>query len=196
MLTTASTLQSITPTLTAWSAYEPAVKCDLSSHAVRTPEGLILIDPIALTAPESLSKPPTAILLTNANHARAALGWRERTGARIFAPATAVPELDLTPDATLADGDLTPGGFRTISLPGGAPGETAYVGHGLCCVGDALIHLPALGFTVLPEKYCINAPLLRDSLKKLLSCDFRIMTFAHGNPLVENARDRLASLLA
>jgi glyoxylase-like metal-dependent hydrolase (beta-lactamase superfamily II) len=168
----------------------------LSSQAVLTDEGLILIDPIAFGDANALPAKPMAILLTNANHARAALWWRERTGARIFAPAAALPALDIVPNATLADGDLTPGGFRTISLPGGAPGETAYVGHGLCCVGDAVIHLSSHGFSLLPEKYCTDARQLPVSLRKLLSCDFHILTFAHGAPLLQNARERLATLLA
>jgi len=195
-LTTATAIHHLSPHLSWWTAYEPAVKCDLTSQAIRTPEGLILIDPIALANPEQLSAPPVAILLTNANHARAAKWWRTRSGARILAPASAFPDLDLTPDATLADGDLTPGGFRAVSLPGGAPGETAYLGHGLGCVGDALIHLESHGFALLPDKYCADAPLLRQSLRKLLSSDLRILTFAHGAPLTNLVPERLAKLLA
>jgi len=195
-LTTATTIHRHSPTLQWWNAYEPAVKCDLTSHAVSTPEGLILLDPIALSDPAALGATPAAILLTNANHARSALWWREHTGAKIFAPADAVPDLEITPDATLADGAVAPGGFRAIRLPGGPPGETAYFRENLCAVGDALIHLESHGFALLPEKYCTDAPLLRTSLKKLLSDDLHILTFAHGAPLLHDAAGRLASLLA
>lgn len=196
LVTTASELQPLSPTLAFWQAYEPAVKCDLSSHALLTPHGWVLIDPIALAQPGELSGPVSAILLTNANHARAAQWWKEKTGAPIYAPVAAVAELDLVPDFTLADGDSAPGGLRTIALPGGAPGETAYLGHGICFVGDALIHLASHGFALLPEKYCTDARQLPLSLRKLLSYDFGILTFAHGTPLLDRARERLAHLLA
>jgi hypothetical protein len=195
-LTTATEIHRLTPTLAWWSAYEPAVKCDLTSHALHTPEGLVLIDPIALAHPKDLGGPPIAILLTNANHARAAHWWREQTGARILAPADALPDLEITPDATLEDGALTPGGLRAIRLPGGPPGETAYLSDGLCCLGDALIHLESHGFALLPDKYCADAVLLRTSLRKLLSYHLHILTFAHGAPLVDHVRERLASLLS
>ena len=195
-MTTATEIHRVSPTLSYWNAYEPAVKCDLTSQAVHTPEGLVLIDPIALPTPDLLGATPVAILLTNANHARAATWWKERTGARIIAPATALAELDIVPDQTVDDGDGAPGGFRAISLPGGAPGETTYLGHGLCCVGDALIHLPSHGFTLLPKKYCTDAARLPNALRKLLSYGFDILTFAHGVPLVDRARERLATLLA
>jgi hypothetical protein len=195
-VTTAIQFHLITPTLLHWQAYESAVKCDLSSHAFFTADGLILLDPIALADPSTLPAPPAAIFLTNANHARAAAWWRECSGAPIYAPAIAVPDLDVVPDHTLSDGDLTPGGFHTFSIPGGAPGETAYLGHGLCCIGDALIHVDPHGFVLLPPKYCTDPALLPHSLRKLLSCDFDILTFAHGTPLRPNARDRLATLLS
>jgi glyoxylase-like metal-dependent hydrolase (beta-lactamase superfamily II) len=195
-VTTASEILQAAPGLHFWQAYEPAVKCDLTSHAIATHEGLVLVDPIALADPSRLPGPPAAILLTNANHARAAAWWRERTSAPIFAPAAALGELDLVPDHGLTDGDLAPGGLRTIALPGGAPGETAYLGHGLCVVGDALIHLDSHGFALLPAKYCTDAALLSQSLRKLLSCEFDILTFAHGTPLRPHARERLATLLA
>lgn len=161
-----------------------------------TPEGLVLIDPIALADPDELPAPPAAILLTSANHARAAGWWRGRTGARIYALAEALPELEVEPVAPLEDGELAPGGFRVVALPGGAPGETAYVGHGICAVGDAVINMEGHGFALLPAKYCTDAPRLPQSLKKLLSCEFSILTFAHGTPLVQNARARLSQLLA
>jgi hypothetical protein len=63
-------------------------------------------------------------------------------------------------------------------------------------LGDALIHLPPYGFTLLPEKYCTDAREMRLALGKLLRFPFQILTFAHGLPLVSEARQRLAHLLA
>lgn len=195
----ANTIQSITPSLFAWQAYEPEVKCDLSSCAIETDEGLIIVDPIDLspTAFEMLiaGRKPGAIILTNGNHARAAEKFRTRLHVKVFAALDA-DGLDLIPDAWLINGQIAPGGMQVITLPGSGPGEIALVGRGIACIGDAVIHLPPEGLRLLPDKYCADAALNRESLRKLLSCDFRVMTFAHGAPLVESAHTRLEELLA
>ena len=138
---------------------------------------------------------PLAIVLTNGNHTRAAVRFRDRFGMKVFAAADA-DGLDITPDATFADGDVAPGGMRVVTLPGAGPGEIALIGNGIACVGDALIHLEPEGFRMLPAKYCSDARMLAESLRKLLSCEFDVLTFAHGTPLVGQARRRLELLLA
>jgi hypothetical protein len=59
-----------------------------------------------------------------------------------------------------------------------------------------MIHLPSTGFSLLPGKYCADEKLMHTSLQKLLRWQFRILTFAHGLPIVNNPRPRLESLLA
>lgn len=195
----ATDFQSVTPSLFAWHAYEPAVKCDLSSCAIATDAGLIFMDPIELSEPALgmllQAGKPGAIILTNGNHTRDAEKFRARLGVKIFAFCEAAG-LDLIPDATLAEGRIAPGGMQVIALPGAGPGEIALVGHGTACIGDALIHLPPEGLRILPDKYCANPAQLRQSLRKLLSCDFQVMTFAHGVPLNGLARAKIEHLLA
>jgi hypothetical protein len=197
-LTVATDFQAITPTLFAWQAYEPTVKCDLSSCALDGEDGLFFVDPIELSDPALdrllLGRKPRAIILTNGNHTRAARELRTRLRVKVFAPADA-DGLDFSPDETLADGQTAPGGMQAVTLPGAGPGEIALVGHGIACIGDALINLPPDGFRLLPGKYCNDAGLMRDSLRKLLSYEFQVMTFAHGAPLVESARWKLEQLL-
>ena len=195
----ATDFQAVTPSLFAWHAYEPAVKCELSCCAFDSAGGLIFVDPIALAEPALASllhgRKPHAIILTNGNHVRAAASFRERFGAKVFASAEAAG-LDITPDGTLSEGQPAPGGMQVIALPGAGPGEIALVGNGIACIGDALINLPPDGFRLLPEKYCADAGRNRTSLKKLLSCDFQVMTFAHGVPLTESAGRKLEQLIA
>jgi hypothetical protein len=198
-MTVATEVRQITPELYSWEAYEPAVKYALTSCAVVTPEGLVLIDPIDLLsaawAPLFTAHPPIAILLTNGNHARAAADWRTRLGIRIFAPADASAELELVPDATVQAGELAPGGFRVVGLASAGPGEVAYVGQGIACLGDAVVNLPSTGLALLPDKYCAAPARLPEDLRKLLSLDFHILTLAHGPPLADHARARLTKLL-
>jgi hypothetical protein len=198
-MTVAQDIRRITESLFAWQAYEPAVKCDLSSCALATDDGLIFVDPIELAEPSRAQflggRRAAAIVLTNGNHVRAAAAWRTRLGTRIFAAANAT-DLELTPDVNLADGDILPGGMRVLSLPGAGPGEIALIGNGVACIGDALVNLPPEGLRLLPSKYCADPVELGDSLKKLLSYQFEVMTFAHGAPLVGSGRRRLEQLLA
>lgn len=195
----ATDFQTVTPSLFAWHAYEPAVKCELSSCAFDSADGLILVDPIALAEPALArllhARTPHAIILTNGNHTRAAAAFRERFGVKVFA-STEAAGLDIAPDGTLSEGQPAPGGMHVIALPGAGPGEIALVGNGIACIGDALINLPPEGFRLLPEKYCADAGQNRASLKKLLSCHFQVMTFAHGVPLTGSAGRKLEQLLA
>jgi hypothetical protein len=81
-------------------------------------------------------------------------------------------------------------------LEGSAPGEIAIHGDGAWHLGDALIHLPPTGFSLLPDKYCDDPKELRRSMEKLLRIPFEVLTFAHGLPIVARARQRLSQLLA
>ena len=84
---------------------------------------------------------------------------------------------------------------EVLPVPGASPGEIALKFGQIVCVGDAVIHLPDHGFALLPDNYCTDAKLLRQSLRNLLRWEFTILTFAHGLPLTTQARGRLASLL-
>jgi Metallo-beta-lactamase superfamily len=196
----ADEFQQVTGGLYFWQAYDPAVKVDLSCCARRTPRGLVFIDPIPLARPALAElcevAPPAAIILTNGNHARAAADFRKRLSIPILAHAAAVPELGLAVDQEIADGETVLDEFTVTTLPGAVAGEIALSAGGVMNVGDALIHLAPYGFTLLPEKYCTDAKEMRVSLGKLLRFPFEVLTFAHGLPLVSQARQRLADLLA
>jgi glyoxylase-like metal-dependent hydrolase (beta-lactamase superfamily II) len=180
-----------------WYTYDPTVKADLFSTALSARNELTVVDPIALPSPyrielESLGRVAT-IVVTNANHLRDTLNFSY--SASIFAP----PELnaELTHNHVLFDG-LQVGPFRAIKIDGAADGEFAlYHPHdgGTLIVGDALINFEPHGFDLLPKKYCTSQKRMIRSLRRLLDLDFNRIFFAHGNPIVTRARERLASLL-
>lgn len=197
----ATEFQQVTGDLVFWQAYDPKVKTELCSCAVRALGGWVHIDPVFLrlaTLRELAGvAPPVAILLTSGNHARAAAAFRERFGVPILAHTEAVVELGMPVDRELRDGDLVAQEARVISLPGAAPGEIALHLQGRSLhLGDALINAEHYGFSLLPAKYCTAPETLQASLQKLLPLDFAVLTFAHGLPLVDRARQRLAQLLA
>jgi glyoxylase-like metal-dependent hydrolase (beta-lactamase superfamily II) len=98
----------------------------------------------------------------------------------------------------LSDG-LQLGSFRAIKIDGAADGEFALYqpdDGGALIVGDALINFEPHGFDLLPQKYCNNQKQMIRSLRRLLDLDFDRIFFAHGNPIVTRARERLALLLS
>jgi hypothetical protein len=63
-------------------------------------------------------------------------------------------------------------------------------------LGDAVLNLePVKGLELLPAKYAIDPRQNRQSLRNLLDFDFHTLTFAHGSPVTERARDKLKALL-
>ncbi len=182
-------LRRVAEGLWCWQAYEPAVKCDLSACAVATPDGVVMVDPFPFAEP--LPFVPVAVFLTNGNHARCADAVRQRYNIPVFAPADASLEIAV-------DGEPSMSGVQVqvLRVPGAGPGEVAYLFGRTLCLGDAVIHLESHGFALLPEKYCTEPGILRDSLRKLLSMEFDILTFAHGAPITQDARTRLTQLIA
>jgi len=197
----ADELHRVTAELFVWQLYEPSVKAELTACAVLEAGELILIDPLPLAA-EALEEltghgRPSTVVLTNGNHGRATELYRKKFGVRVLASAGAAAELETKPDELVEEGMLVGGGLAVHSLEGAGPGEIALLGKsGGLHFGDAVIHLPEHGFSLLPEKYCTDARQMRESLRKLLRLDFTLLTFAHGLPIVTRARDQLAQLLA
>jgi len=185
----------ITSDLFVWHGYNPECKTDCTSTAVRTPDGFVLIDPVRLEeqAIERMVSDDkvVAVLLTNGNHLRGSLYENELLDVPIYAPNGAQRMVPV--DGVVNDGDLLWETLRAIELPGGSPGETAYHAPGVLVIGDAVTNLD--GLEVLPEKYCANLPLLLNSLRALRPLQFEIACFAHGLPIVGQARQKLADIL-
>ena len=185
----------ITSDLFVWHGYNPECKTDCTSTAVRTPDGFVLIDPIRLEeqAIERMVSDDkvVAVLLTNGNHLRGSLYEKERLDVPIYAPSGA--ESMVPVDRVVRDGELLWERLRAIALPGGSPGETAYHAPGVLVIGDAVTNLD--GLQVLPEKYCADLPLLLNSLRAIRPLQFEVACFAHGLPIVGNARQKLADII-
>lgn len=188
---------TIRPGLFHWQGYETEVKCDCSSTAIVTPDGLIFIDPIPL-AEEALQEliaesgsMPASIVLTSGNHQRESLAFAKKFGIPIIAPEEAGEEI-------IADQHFVAGekvtGMDSVALPGFGPGETAFLYDGVLILGDALINLEPEALRLLPEKYCLDKKAAHRSLEVLKSLKPEIICFAHGNPIVQDASRRLNAL--
>jgi glyoxylase-like metal-dependent hydrolase (beta-lactamase superfamily II) len=188
----ASELTQVPPNYAIWQMYDPAVKAELFSTAVRTDAGVVLVDPVPATREATVALGNVvAALVTNANHARGAADFTDS----ILVP----PELvrDFPNAQQLADG-MCVHGLTAIAIPGAAPGE--FVFHdardgGTLIVGDALINFEPHGFSLLPVRYCVDRKQMIRSLRSLLDFAFARAFFAHGSPILSRAHDRLAALL-
>ena len=197
----ADELQIIGPGLALWHAFDPTAKAELFSTAVRCARGLLLVDPIPLTdsaEDELLALGPVAeIIVSNANHWRASAALAEKWGLALSGHAS------LANDAVgsfkpLRQGDMILDSIQVIEILGAAPGEIALylpANHGSFILGDALIHFDPYGFAFLPAKYCTDYKLMQQSLRKLLDYQSDRMLFAHGTPILSEARSRLEHLL-
>lgn len=193
----AAEFQTVRPGLFFWQAYDPAVKTDLCCCALETGAGIVFCDPVPLDslAEEELiaGREPRAIVLTNANHERNAAVLARRYGIEIWARSGAKGHVAAT--RWYEEGPILDGALGAVALEGFAAGETALWWNRVLLMGDALINVPPYGFTMLPRKYCEDAEAGAESLKKLLGLSVETVTFAHGLPLVSQARERLAELI-
>ena len=140
--------------------------------------------------------PWAAIVLTNGNHARAALEFKRRSSAPIFAHPDAARELEIPVDGFLNIGGRVGGNLELLDLQGAGSGEVAlYHPAGSIHFGDAVVNLESTGLDFLPEKYCANQARLKTSLQALESRRVDIMTFAHGLPIVTETQSRFDALI-
>lgn len=194
-------LVEICPSLVCWTVYDASIRTDLTSSALRTPEGCWVIDPAAVqvAALKELlaSAPILGILLTNANHERNAHALAESQGWDVYAHEGTRGLVAKNPKHFFRDRDLLRGGVRVISIDGAVSGECCFhlVAEGVLVMGDALINLTDTGFAILPGKYASDPVILRESLRQLLELEFETLAFAHGAPLVRSPKQKLRLLL-
>jgi glyoxylase-like metal-dependent hydrolase (beta-lactamase superfamily II) len=195
-------LVQVAPTLFFWQNYDPAVKADLFSTALATPNGSLLVDPIPLhdsqLRPLSQHRSIAGIVVTNANHQRAANCYSDQFSAPIFAQRDSFPDRKPSRFVEIGSGTKICDELEVIAIEGAVAGEIALyqpANGGTLITGDALINFEPYGFTFLPRKYCANEKEMRRSLRKLLLYQTERMLFAHGTPILAGASARLQQLL-
>ena len=196
-------IDQVHPGLFVWQNYDPMVKADLFSTALKAAPGLFLIDPIPL-ATEAFDELTNTgrlagVIVTNANHHRDSVRLSDQFSLALFAHSEASLPVELRQLQTLEEGTLLAEELRVIALEGAVPGEIALhypKDGGTMVVGDALINFAPYGFAFLPAKYCSHPKRMRHSLRHLLDFEFERMVFAHGTPLLNSARRQLEQLLS
>jgi len=199
----AQEVEPVVPGTSIWRVYEPAVKAELFSTTFTTDLGAYLVDPIPL-ATDALadlrsSGRTIGIFVTNANHGRASAQFALEFSVPIYVHQSLQEMKEFAGAIGVCDGQILLGGPTAIAIDGGAGGEMALhraQDGGTMMMGDALINFEPSGFALLPAKYCLDAKLMRRSLRKLLDYSFERILFAHGTPILSRARARVEQLLA
>jgi glyoxylase-like metal-dependent hydrolase (beta-lactamase superfamily II) len=199
--TVAEELTQLTPSLFVWQSYDSAVKADLFSTALVTPAGVFIVDPILLERSQLDRLHEcgriVGLIVTNANHHRAASWYSREFSVAIFAAADVFPNKKPERFAEIEGGEKIEDEFEVRQIDGAVAGEVAlYHGRdgGVLIVGDALINFEPYGFAFLPPKYCRDQDEMRRSLRKLLDWQAERILFAHGIPLLSDATERLRQL--
>lgn len=191
----------VAPGVATWSVYSEECKTWLFAHAHVYQDNLVLVDPVLPASAKIWNQilrlgTPNLIVLTNGNHERHSLKIAREYDVPVATGPETHPEISFKPDIIL-DGNFQIQGLRSIACPGAGPGETALFSDvtSTLIVGDSIIHLPEIGFQLLPEKYCTDASQLSLSLLPLLDLPFKNLLMAHGIPVSRDARKKLRDLI-
>lgn len=199
MSVVASEVHEILPGVFRWECFSREHKVELTSYAVLADGQLYIFDPIELIAEARkrllANHPVAAIVLTNENHERATVAWREVTKAPVWlgkGASVALPQVHRWSSAPAPWGP-----WMVTPLPGGPGGEVAlrWAERSLVVLGDAAFNLPKYGFGLLPEKYCQDQRRLGESLRCLTEEPFETALFAHGAPILTGASARISELV-
>jgi len=193
-------LNPLLQNLWMWSQFSPEKNLYFNGYVVKTPEGLVLIDPPLGDADlfediRSLGT-PVLIYLTNRDHERASAEFSQQ-----FNIPVAIHALDAaSTDTTLQGGETLYDTIQVIHIPNQkTPGETALYlkPQQALLLGDALIGKNGTLAMMPAEKYeNINAA--RESLEVLLDIDGHIKAIlvGDGDPILENAQNTLVNFFS
>ena len=195
----ATELEEVAQGLYHWRVANDLIGGEWSSaHAVRAPEGFVLIDPVPL-AEESLARlePVAAIALTAATHQRSSWRYRRRFGAPVWLPrgSRATEE---EPDEHYGDGDVLPGGLRAVHTPGPELPHYSLLREGEPSVlfSPDLVMRDRRGELVfVPARYHDDPAETRRSVARSLELDFGILCLSHGAPITDDPHGAQRRLL-
>jgi glyoxylase-like metal-dependent hydrolase (beta-lactamase superfamily II) len=207
-------VHEIAPGLWHWTAPHPEWKPEMrgedglgwdeivSSYALVTDDGLVLIDPQVPTDAEEARRfwealdrdveghGPPAIVISIYWHARSAQEIAERyPGSSIWAPGDS-PEGHVPATQTYRAGDALPAGIRAHEV--GTLGEVVLYlpSHNAVLFGDTVLDGPRL----LPESWLRNDMTRADvanALRPLLDEPIDLLLLTHGGPITDGAHDEL-----
>lgn len=168
---------TIVPGVSMWSAWQPARNFFFNSFFVRSPEGNLVVDPLAPDDAliEAIARAGGIdwIVVTNRDHERATQTYVDRFGAKVAASEADAALLNVKVDRRLREDDLLLGA-RVLTFDGlKTPGEIALWlrERRTAIVGDALWGDPAGSLRVMPDDKLADPATAVLSLRRLRALD-------------------------
>lgn len=197
-------MKEILPHVWSWSVFSEAKGINFNGYYLRTAEGSFVIDP---PSPKHETwqeidrlEGPYAVYLTNKDHSRAAVDFKERYGIPIYLHEADREAAGIPIDHTFKDGETLPGGFKVVTIPASkSPGESAFLlsaGPPILFIGDAVIGRPAGRLSLLPEPKIPNHQAAAAALQEVLGpLDFDALLLGDGASFLTDGKKALTQLI-
>jgi glyoxylase-like metal-dependent hydrolase (beta-lactamase superfamily II) len=199
-----ATVDEIAPGLWHWTARHEHIHIEVSSYYLVEPR--VLIDP--MLPAEGLGwfeqhGTPQHVLLSNRHHDRQSWWLREAFGCTIHCIRNGMYELkDRGPAEPFDFGDELPGGVVAHEVDAICPDETAlYIpSHRALACADGVIRSRDSGRLAFVPDQLMDEPertkaKLREAYRGLLDLDFDLLLLAHGEPVLDQAKETLSAFV-
>lgn len=185
-----------------WSIRQPDRGIYFNSLLFVRERGNIAIDPLPLEPDQRRQVDGlggiASIILTNRDHARAAVELRAAYGAKILASVEEAPLFGFPIDETFGDGaELFPGAFALALGDQKTPGEVAIhlPAEKTAIVGDAMIGTPAGALSLLADEKYADPQAAVLGLRRIWSCNVQTLLLGDGACIFGNADEAIGALL-
>jgi len=200
------------PGIWRWTAYHEEWRQEVGSVYYETPDGVVLVDPLAPGDEEArfwkaLDRDvlrvggAVHVLVTVFWHTRSAREIVERYSARVWAPARgekAIARRAGTVTDAFGPDDPLPG--EVVALPTARANEVVYwlPGERTLVPGDVLLGDGSGGLRLCPRSWLserTTLAVLAESLRPLVGLPLERVLVSHGEPVLESARAALGAAL-
>ncbi len=187
--------------LYTWGYFNPEKRYNFNGFLVHDEGACVVVDPPPLSADDEayltkLCLKPALVVITNRNHLRARERFLDEGKTPTAMHEAELPEVGVSIERPVKDGEKLPAGLVAVHLPGKSPGEIALYRPKTrsLIVGDALI-APEGKLALIPEAKLDDPPKLRRSLQRLRELDFDSLLLADGDPILHGAKAQVARFL-
>jgi uncharacterized cupin superfamily protein len=193
--------KTVVPGVAMWSVWQPDRNLFFNSYFIKTPEGNLVVDPLALAPGDAEEMAASGgvqwIVVTNRDHERASATLREHFGAEVVAMEPDADELSIPVDRRVGDGEIL-ATARVIALEGlQTRGEFAlfFQRRRMIVVGDALWGDPAGSVRLMPDEKLAEPAAATLSLRKLRARNPRHLLVGDGAPVFGRAFEVISACL-
>lgn len=197
-------MEEIAPGLWHWKALRQSIGSEVSSYYLLGER--VLIDPMIPT--EGLGwfdehGRPEHLLMTNRHHDRDAWKLQDAFGCIVHCIRDGLHEVvGRGTVESFEFGDVLPGGVGAYEVDAICPDECALhvPGHRALACADGVVRWPTDGpLSFVPDELMDEPERtkagLRDAYRRLLDLDFDRLLLAHGDPMIDGAKDALYAFI-